>query len=100
MYKFVLLALLVLFFMPRAAKASENPLINLALGKTYRVVASWPDAFFADYETKYEDKNGRELTDGQFATLRYQDTEWRCFYRQGGRTIIVELGDVQTVNSI
>ena len=46
MYKFVLLALLVLFFMPRAAKASENPLINLALGKTYRVVASWPDAFF------------------------------------------------------
>lgn len=100
MYKFVLLALLVLFFMPRAAKASENPLINLALGKTYQVVASWPDAFFADYETKYEDKNGRELTDGQFGTLRYQDAEWRCFYRQGGRTIIVDLGDVQTVNSI
>ncbi|MDD2431986.1 MAG: DUF4855 domain-containing protein [Firmicutes bacterium] len=100
MQKFVLLFVLVLFLMPRFAKASDKPLKNLALNKPYEITAAWPDDFFHQTESDYKDSESRELTDGEFGSLRYQDSAWQSFLRQGGRTIVVDLGEVKTVNEI
>jgi hypothetical protein len=92
--------LLLLLLMVQVARADEEPLINLALNKPYQVLVPWPDALSEVYEKSYEDTGGIELTDGKKATTQYLDPAWRSFYRQGGRTIILDLGDVHTVNRI
>ncbi|GMA62059.1 DUF4855 domain-containing protein [Alicyclobacillus fastidiosus] len=71
---------------------------DIALGKPYTIGTQWPDATFATDEASFADKG--QLTDGQFATLSYEDPQYTGFLRQGGRSITVNLGSVQEVDSV
>ncbi len=71
---------------------------DIALGKPYTIGTQWPDAQFAKSEAGYADKG--QLTDGKFATLSYSDPQYTGFLRQGGRSITVDLGSVQPVDSV
>ncbi|MFA6694480.1 MAG: discoidin domain-containing protein, partial [Bacillota bacterium] len=100
MKKFVLLLIVTIVFMPQLGKASDLPLKNLALDKPYKVITAWPDDYLRQLEETYEDTGSKELTDGDFGSTNYTDSAWRSFLRQGGRTIIVDLGEVKTINEI
>ena len=83
-----------------AAGATPGAIVNLALGKPYTVVATWPDPLFAKQQLAYPDTDGRELTDGKKASSSYADSGWQVFTRQGARRIDVDLGEECTVTSV
>ena len=81
--------------------ADASQLINLATGADYEVSVAAPDeATQQTQESSYPD-NGKLLTDGNLAAgSQYTDEGWVGYLRQFGRTVEVDLGQVNTVHTL
>lgn len=78
----------------------RSDLRDLARDATYTVTRWFPEAEPHDQEvSQYPDPSGA-LTDGRHAGPDYTDEGWVGYLRQAGRTIVVDLGAVQTVLEI
>ncbi len=78
---------------------AQATLTDLAQGMPYTVATQWPDQAFANTQnTAFPDKG--QLTNGQFASLNFQDPQWVGFYRQNDRSIVVNLGASQNIRSL
>ncbi|MGE5623560.1 MAG: DUF4855 domain-containing protein [Methanocella sp.] len=73
--------------------------VNLALKKTYKVQALVPDPYFDKLEWNYPDVEN-ELTDGEYGAPQYDHMAWQAFFRQGGRDVVLDLGQERTVHRI
>ncbi|MFD1674537.1 DUF4855 domain-containing protein [Alicyclobacillus fodiniaquatilis] len=71
---------------------------DMAIGKPYTIGTQWPDPTFEQSEVAYA--NTGQLTDGQFASLDYADKGWVGLLRQGGRSVVVNLGSVQPIRRV
>ncbi|MGE5508062.1 MAG: DUF4855 domain-containing protein [Chitinophagales bacterium] len=89
----VILALTALA--PVAAAAD----VNLALKKTYKIEALVPDPAFEKMQWNYPDVDN-ELTDGEYGAPQYDHMAWQIFTRQGGRNIILDLGEERTIHRL
>ncbi len=72
---------------------------NLALGKPYTIGAQWPDALFSQTERQQYPDSG-QLTDGQTGALNVKDPGWVGLLRQYGRSIVIDLGEIQDVRAV
>lgn len=79
-------------------QSSPNTLPDIALGKPYTIGTQWPDQLFGQDESAYA--NTGQLTDGQFASLSYSDKGWVGLLRQGGRSVVVDLGSAQPIRRL
>lgn len=79
-----------------AAAAAD---VNLALNKTYNIAVLAPDPLFAKLQEAYPDVDN-ELTDGEYATPQYDHMAFQAFTRQGGRNVVLDLGQERTVHRI
>jgi hypothetical protein len=75
-----------------------NSLPDIAIGKPYTLGVQWPDALFASEAAHFP--NTGQLTDGNFASLSFSDPGWVGFLRQGGQSIVVNLGSTQRVDRV
>ncbi len=112
MYKkrFLSWLMLVIFFVvisPIQGNAQKDKqshvkeLVNLALGKSYRVNTVYPpDEFYTKvHEVNYPDSGG-ELTDGQYGSLSFTDKAYVGYLHQAFRDITVGLESSVTVEEI
>lgn len=92
---------------PSAGSSVTNDVYNLALNKS--VIIREPDAIFDQIQKiGYYDKETRDmskaskLTDGKYGNLaNWADvTDWFVFYRKMRREVIVDLEQINSVNSI
>ncbi len=98
-WKYLIIMVLICFGQNQAIAQKIEP-INLAQGRPYNITATWPDPLFTKFEEHYPDTNQVELTDGYLGEVRYQDSAWQAFLRQGKRIIEIDLGEIQTINQI
>ncbi|WAH35585.1 DUF4855 domain-containing protein [Alicyclobacillus dauci] len=80
------------------AKSQQQTLPDIAVGKPYTIGTQWPDELFQSEQSNFSDSG--QLTDGQFASLSYSDKGWVGLLRQYGRSIVVNLGDVENVRRV
>ncbi len=72
---------------------------NLALGRPYTIGAQWPDTLFSQTEQRQYPDAG-QLTDGHTGSLNARDPGWVGLLRQYGRSIVIDLGEIQDVRSV
>lgn len=80
------------------SQATSGTLPDIAIGKPYTMGVQWPDATFEKSEVAYS--NTGQLTDGQYASLSFSDKGWVGVLRQGGHSVVVNLGSSQQVTRV
>ncbi|UHA74945.1 DUF4855 domain-containing protein [Paenibacillus sp. 481] len=79
----------------------RSPLQNVAYGKSYTLETPYPlDKHFSLMEQKYADDGGRQLTDGVFGGLDYNDTAYVGRLRQAARIVTLDLGHGASIEQI
>lgn len=79
-------------------QSASSSLPDIAIGKPYTIGTHWPDPTFAANESAYASTG--QLTDDQYASLNYSDKEWVGLLRQGGRSVVVNLGSAQPIRRL
>ncbi|MBE3576214.1 MAG: DUF4855 domain-containing protein [Limnochordales bacterium] len=93
---------------PAAARTTSvdqnsNRLVNVALHRPYRVVATAPDPVWQEAESRnYPDTGGKELTDGVFAPQgsNFSHPAWQGWQNQESRIVTIDLGRPVTVHYV
>lgn len=91
---------------PTAAAADAREpaqLVNLALHRPYRVVATAPDPVWQEAESRnYPDTRGSELTDGVFAPrgASFSHPAWQGWQNQESRIVTIDLGGPATLHRV
>lgn len=80
------------------SQSSSTVLPDIAIGKPYTIGVQWPDPTFSSDESAYASTG--QLTDGQYASLSYSDKGWVGLLRQGGRSVVVNLGSPQPIRRL
>ena len=80
------------------SSSNPNTLPDIAIGKPYTIGTQWPDALFEAGQASWP--NTGQLTDGKYASLNFTDKGWVQLARQGGRSIVVNLGSIRQVDRV
>lgn len=100
------LVLSMLFIFPGAINGESEEAVNLALGKSVTIETPYAhfDGFqgIGNYDNESDESQTWKLTNGHYGnTENWGDfSDWFVFYRKQKREVIVDLEDVNTVNSL
>ena len=99
----VFASLLVAFATASAATPAPAPpqgMVDLVLGKPYTITSLVSIAYsFGPSEASYYTPGA--LTDGQIASsVAFSDPEWQEFTRGGARSLVIDMGEVNTVHQM
>lgn len=88
---------------PASLPRPSAQLVNLALHRPYRVVATAPDPVWQEAESRnYPDAGGTELTDGVFAPKgsSFSHPAWQGWQNQESRIVTIDLGRPATLHRV
>lgn len=87
-------------FASEPAPAPPKGMVDLILGKSYTAIPLVPIKYsFAPMEAGHQFQGG--LTDGRIASsTNYRDHEWQQYIRGGMRSIVVDMGKLNTVHQM
>ncbi len=101
-YLFIVIFSFAIFnvFASTPAPPSQNGMVNLVQGKKYTVTPLVPINYsFGPNEVNYYSPGA--LTDGQIgSSTQFNDGQWQGYSHGGSRSIIIDMGQVNTVNQI